>query len=252
MPTEPITPPATTPATEPQTAPETQPAGYFNKTQVADIQDADDILAACDEPARKAALATRDIDDAYIAGLNDAVGQARVKMAETGQANDGRQPSTINASGAERALLTVLHAVQAAAKQKRRMLDEDDDPTTNFTTEGYLIGQRLNKNRALLLQNAAAILLRAQTDALPGYGTPECVKTVGDAIEAYKEATAGQAEAGRESEADRIQRDALIRKINARCMAIRHAADAIWPYTDEASRPVRKLFKLPLSRPFNG
>ena len=49
-----------------------------------------------------------------------------------------------------------------------------------------------------------------------------------------------------------IARDALVRKINARRIAIQHAADALWPYTDSDNGPVRKLVKLPVDRPFNG
>jgi len=43
-----------------------------------------------------------------------------------------------------------------------------------------------------------------------------------------------------------------VRKINARRIAIQHAADALWPYTEEGNAPVRQLFKLPVDRPFNG
>ena len=50
----------------------------------------------------------------------------------------------------------------------------------------------------------------------------------------------------------RIARDNLVRKINARRMAIQHAADALWPYTTETHRPTRRRFKLPVDRPFNG
>ncbi len=35
-------------------------------------------------------------------------------------------------------------------------------------------------------------------------------------------------------------------------MAIQHAADALWPYTEDDNRPIRKRFKLPLERPFTG
>ena len=50
----------------------------------------------------------------------------------------------------------------------------------------------------------------------------------------------------------RIARDNLVRKINARRMAIQHAADALWPYTDSDNTPTRRAFQLPPDRPFNG
>ena len=132
------------------------------------------------------------------------------------------------------------------------MESEDDDPATNFQADGYLIGQRLNPNRATLLQNAATLLGKAEAEPLPGFKTPASIAAIEQAITNYKTATATAAEADKESADDRIARDALVRKINARRIAIQHAADALWPYTDEASGPVRKLFKLPPDRPLNG
>lgn len=31
--------------------------------------------------------------------------------------------------------------------------------------------------------------------------------------------------------------------------SIQHAADAVWPWSSEANRPIRKTFRLPLTRP---
>ena len=244
--------PDTTPTPPPVPAPKTQPRGYFNQAQIEDLGIAEAILPASRKDSHKAPLATRDIDAAFLTGLQDAIAQARQKMADTGQANSGQQPASLNADDAERALLTVLQAIQAAAKQKRRMQEEDDNPATNFATDGYLIGQRLNPNRGGLLQNAATLQGNAATDALPGFKTPESLKTIADAIAAYKAATATQQEAEEEAGQDRIARDKLIKKINSRRLAIQHAADALWPYTAEDHAPARRAFKLPPDRPFNG
>ena len=118
-------------------------------------------------------LGSKDITADYMAGLETAITAARGKMASTGQANSGQQPATLNAENAERALITILHAVQAAAKQKHQMLAEDDDVATNFSTAGYLIGERLNPNRQTFLQNAAAMHGKAAVDQLPGYKTAD-------------------------------------------------------------------------------
>jgi hypothetical protein len=128
---------------------------------------------------------------------------------------------------------------------------EDDDPATNFTTDGYLIGPRLNPNRPKLLQNAATLRGKAESDSLPGYRTPAALQAIDDAIKAYKNATATQAEREKDAEEDKNERDALTRTINARRHAIQHAADALWPYTEPANRPMRKLFGLPLNRPMS-
>ncbi len=245
MPDKPPTPP-----TPP--APKTQPNGYFNQAQVQDIQHAEDLLPVARGDQHKAPLATKDIDDAYVNGMEAAIAEARQKMADTGQANSGQQPATLNASDAERALVTILQSIQAAAKQKHRMLAEDDDPATNFSTEGYLIGQRLNPNRATFLQNAATLQGQAGTDDLPGFKTPASLAAIAQAVKDYKEATATQQESDEQAGQDRIARDKLVKKINARRMAIQHAADALWPYTDSDNAPTRRAFQLPPDRPFNG
>ena len=241
-----------TPVTPVAPAPKTQPRGYFNQAQVADIQLAEDIIAAAADPENAPPLATRDITAEYLTGLGTAIAAARTKMSATGQANSGHQPATLNAEDAERGLIARLRNIQAAAKQKHQMLAEDDDDATNFPTDGYLIGARLNPNRGLLLQNAETLRAKATADALPGYKTPEALARIATDIQAYKDATASQSERDEAAEQDRIQRDALVKKINARRTATQHAADALWPYTEEASRPIRKRFKLPLDRPFNG
>lgn len=236
-------------STSSSTAAQTKPKGYFNKAQLEDIALAEEILPPVSDPDRAAAFAGKDITAAYIAGLAEAVAQARLKTATTGQNADQGRAATLNASDAERELLTVLQSIQSAAKQKHRMLAEDDDDSTDFPTDGYLIGQRLNANRALLLQNAATLKGKAESDSLPGYKTPASLLAIANAIATYKAATADQAEVDREAGEDRIARDKLIKKINARRTAIQHAADSLWPYTDEDNAPLRGLFHLPRSRP---
>jgi hypothetical protein len=236
----------------PAPAPKPQPRGYFNQSQVADIGDADDIATAASDPEVAALLAARDLPADYVAGLATLVGQARAKMAATGQAHSGQQPTTLSATDAERALVVALQGIQSAAKQRQRMEQEDDDPTTNFTPVGYLIGQRLNQSRQLLLQHTETLLDKARTDALPGYRTPESIAAVEAARDAYRLTTTDQAEAAEEASKDRIARDALVRKINARRLAIQHAIDGQRPYADEANHPLRRRFKLPTDRPFNG
>ena len=242
--------PITTPTPAP--APKTQPRGYFNQAQVADIALAEKIIGPASDSEYAGPLDGREITAAYVAGLAQAVESARGKMAASGQAQSGQQPSTLNASEAESALITVLQGIQSAAKQRQRMEAEDDDETTNFSTEGYLIGQRLNANRALLLQNAATLLGKARTDALPGYKTPAAITAIENAIAAYKNATLTQAEVDEETSRDRIERDKLVRKINSRRIAIQHAADALFPYTNPDHAPTRRRFALPPDRPVSG
>ena len=244
--------PDPTPPTPPTPAPDThtpKPRGYFNQAQLDDLETAESVLTAAQDHADD--LTARQVTADYVAGFATAITQARTKTSDTGQSADTTGAATLNADGAERALIVALQGIQSAAKQKHRMLDEDDDPATNFSTDGYLIGQRLNPNRAALLQNADTLIGKANADNLPGHDAAG-IKSVTDALQAYKAAGGDQQSADEGRGTDRDQRDALIKKINSRRMAIQHAADALWPYTAKSTRPIRKAFQLPQSRPFNG
>ena len=158
-------PPGTpgTPASQPgpnPPAPHKQPRGFFNQAQLEDIKLAEDILIPAQDAKHQPALIKEEIKAEYIAGLAAAVKEARQKTTESGQAGSGKRAATLNADGAERALITLLQGIQSAAKQKHRMLAEDDEPTTNFSTDGCLIGLSLNPNRASLLPNADTLLAR--------------------------------------------------------------------------------------------
>ncbi|MES2571427.1 MAG: hypothetical protein V4710_15410 [Verrucomicrobiota bacterium] len=87
---------------------------------------------------------------------------------------------------------------------------------------------------------------------MPGYKTSESLAAIEAAIAGFKRATITQLEREQETAEDRILRDKLIKKINARRIAIQHAADALWPYTEADNAPIRRAFQLQLDRPFNG
>jgi hypothetical protein len=226
-----------------------KPKGYFNKAQLEDIGLARDINAAASAPVRAAAFAGKDITPEFRAKQDADIELARRKTTETGQDQDEGGTATLQASGARRALVTMLQGIQSAAKQRQRMEAVDDDPATNFSTDGYLLNVRMNANRSILLQSAATLKSNAERDELPGFKTPADIQRIADAIQAYEEAGDEQNEGDAEAGEDRLSRDALLRRINARRIATQHAADSLWPYTEEASGPMRTLFHLPKSRP---
>ena len=128
------------------------------------------------------------------------------------------------------------------------MLAEDGDPSTNSATEGYLIGTRLNGSRANLLQNADTLVLRLQADSLPGFKTPVKIAVVTALLASYRGSEGEQQDTIRDKEVSPLDRDQLIHVLNTRRSSIQHAADALWPWSSEANRPIRKTFALPLNR----
>ncbi len=249
MPEQSTTPPATpTPLPAPI---HEQPPGYFNQAQLDDITSAEELLAVAGSDAHKARLGAEGFGDAERTLLRTATGQARTKTTETGQAGDKKRAASLNAQGAQRDLIEMLHGIQSAAKQKKRLLDADEDAATTFSLEGYLIGTRLNPNKATLIQNAVALLAKATADALPGFDAAR-LGLVATAITDYKDSKDEQAGANEDAGGERIARDKIIKRINALCAAMQHAADRAYPYTVEENAPARTSFKLAVDRVFNG
>jgi hypothetical protein len=237
---------STSPAVTPPAATAT-PRGYFNQAQLEDLALAELVLGAARSNA--SALAEQDITAAYLDGFAAHVAETRNRASESGQGKVDAKAATELAGEAAASLFTALQQIQSAAKQKHKMLAEDGDPATNFSTEGYLIGTRLNGSRAALLQNAATLITRIKADSLPGFKTPEKIAAVETLLATYKGKENDQAEITRDKELTRLDRDDLVHVLNTRRSSIQHAADAIWPWSVEANRPIRKTLALPLNRP---
>lgn len=224
-----------------------QKRGYYQQNQLEDLVLAESILTASrDHPAE---LAEQDITTVYLDGFAAAVTEARTRASETGQAREDAKAATELTGQAAGLLLTALQKIQSAAKQKHKMLDEDGDPATNFPADGYLIGTRLNASRAVLLQSGDSLVARAKADSLPGFKTPGKITAVETLLATYRGHSGDQQESIKDKELARLDRDQLLHILNTRRSSIQHAADAVWPYSVEAHRPIRKTFGLPLTRP---
>ena len=235
------TPPSADPTPD---APRTR--GYFNQSQTEDLDLANSTLAAA--RSHPAEMTGQDITVAWLGQFEAALTEARGRSSATGQQGEEAKQATAGATTAAADLVKGLKQIQSSAKQKHQMLAEDGDPATNFLTDGYLIGTRLDASRAILLQSADALITRTKADSLPGFKTPDKILVVENLLKAYRGTTDDQQDATKDKELSRIDRDTLLNSINRRRAAIQHAADALWPASDEANRPIRKTFAIPLNR----
>jgi len=234
----------TAPATSAPATPRTR--GYFNQSQIDDLELADTVIAAARGHA--AEMEEQDITAVWLDGFEAALQESRNRSTAAGQDGDESKQATAAAAKAAKKLTTALQKIQSSAKQKHKMLAEDGDPTTNFPLDGYLIGIRLDASRSALLQNAATLITRAKADSLPGFKTAPKITAVEALLADYTGEKGDQAEAIRDKELSRLDRDGLLHVINSRRAAVQHAADALWPAADEATRPIRKTFGIPQTR----
>lgn len=239
----------------------------FNRAQLEDLEQAEDFLRFARQAPFQAALAGVHIGDTEVNHLAGLCLHARRRTASAVRQDTAGETETLQATGAERALVILLQRIQAAAKQKYARRNP-------VKLQDYFIGQRLNPNDALLHQHAFSIAesltpptgtdLATAPDQLPGIGldvinqlrgmidlSPAPLPPEGSAPPATP---APVVPVPPDAPADREERDRLIKEINDRRIEGQFAIDGLYPYTsrDPIAREARRAFGLPLSRPFNG
>ena len=234
------TPPVSTTA-----APVTR--GYFNKAQIEDLALADSISSATASYLTE--LDDQGIGADYLAAFSAVIAETRSRASQSGQSAQNSQDATETLGASATSLHIALQKIQSSAKQKHKMFAEDGDPATNFATGGYLIATRLTASRGILIQSAETLITRIKADDLPGFRTPEKIAAVEALLTAFRGDGGSQQDRIKDKELARLDRDDLLHVLNTRRSSLQHAADAIWPWNVEASRPIRKTFALPLTRP---
>lgn len=240
-------PDSTTPSTTPATPTTPRARGFFNKAQLGDVQLGEDILAAASDPLHVTALSEEEITTVVLDLFDSKLDLAREKIAISGQNLEDKKADTLLAVGTARKLVTALKGIQSAAKQRERLEAVDGDPATNFKATGYLIGKRLDISREKLVQNAVALIVKATAEPLPGHNAAK-IAIIQAKLEAYQGSEHDQTDGIEESSDERIARDKIIADINNLRSAVQHAADRIYPYSEEENAPARATFKLPLDR----
>jgi hypothetical protein len=248
-PDSPGTPPPTSP---PPVTPPDKPKrhrGLFNKAQLAEITASGDIAKKAADDPYKTKLADKGIDAAFVTAFADEVESARGFSENAAGGKGNKKQALLNATGAEAKLVIALQAIQSAAKQRSRMdIIADPPPAQPVVLDNYLLGQRLNASRSLLLQNSRTLIDLAKADALPGYATDAQIKTIEDLRTAYDHSEEEQTDVNKETVDERTARDNSIARLIHMRLAIQHAIDGLYTYTDEQNHTVRTLFGLPLDR----
>jgi len=235
------TPP--TPPTPPDPTPTHTPS-VFNQAQLSALSEADKICVAAQKPAYAPALAVREITAAEVTQLVADILTCRQTAAAATQSSTGKRVATDAMHTAETNLLTALHEVQAAARQKYAR-------TNPTQMNDYMVGHNLNPNQATFKQSVQAIIKKLGTDTLPGI-TPAKVTNLQTLLTAYTTLAANPDSQQSDATTERRQRDAQISSITDRRLTIQFAADAEWPYTVDTNAGIRSEFYLPLSQPFHG
>ncbi len=209
----------------------------FNQAQLSALNEADKICTAAQKPAYAPALEVREITAAEVTQLVADILTCRQTAAAASQSTTGKVVATGAEHLAETNLMTALHEVQAAARQKYAR-------TNPAQMNDYLVGHRLNPNQATFKQSVQAIIKKLGTDTLPGI-TPAKAANLQTLLATYSTATANPDSKQSDATTQRRQRNAQIQSITDRRITIQFGADAEWPYTVDTNAGIRSEFSCP-------
>lgn len=235
----PASPDPVVPPTAPAQAGSASP-GYYNQGQSEEVEAGRSLAAQCESAEHQAALAKEGIKPEFVAAFAAVVHEAAKRQVETAASRDEKKADTGAAGQARRVLISHLNDIQSAAKQHSRVCRARG---IEFSLDGYLIGQKLAINRALLLTNSTGLRAKAAKDGLPGYDQTK-LDLVAAAHTAFEDSKDDQSEGKADAALATLGRNALIASLTDHRMAILHAFDRIYPASNPANAPTRRLLGL--------
>lgn len=213
----------------------------LNRAQAAEVNKARAIAAVSKQAAYAPKLAEHDISAAFITTLEEDILTANARAIGALNCTTERKACTEAEADTQRTLMRSLRQIQTAAKQKFRY-------TEPVRLDDYLIGERIDENRALLEQSSQAIIAKATADALPGINAAFITRVTNERT-AYVNSKTVQETEGERAKAERVVRNECVESIKQRRIEIQFAANAAWPPGIAANAPIRTRFFLQPNRP---
>jgi hypothetical protein len=226
--------------------PEAPPAttrGGFNKGVEAELSKALDICTAAQRPEYAPGLASRGIDEAFVAALVADILAAGQKGQTAVACDSAAKDATQSGTAAAQALVASLRTIQVAARLEHL-------PDHSAKLDGYLVGERLDDSRPLLERHSQTLIDKANEERPGGINT-DFIERVKTERQAYVNASTAQGNEEAKGQQGRAERDALLASIKARRRKIQYAAEVQWPAGKPESVQARKDFKLPANRPYS-
>ncbi len=217
--------------------------GNVNSAQVRSLDLAETIAQAAQREPYATQLAAREISARHVAVFQLQITTCRDAIAQGLQNTADRASATRQESMLQKALISQLRQVQAAANQKYAR-----DPQNRPQLRAYWIGSGLQVNRATLHEAAHDILDKLQSDTLPGV-TAEFQQALRETLTTWKAANQKQATALTTAVQAREDAVRLGKQITDERLKIQFAIDATYPIGADGSAAVRAAFGIPKTRP---
>ncbi len=208
----------------------------IDKKITAELDLAEQLVAAAQKTDYAAPLAAEEIDTAFLANVTTQIQAADTLIGDASGDNAGKQTATQAEAQAQKVLLGHISKVQKRAKRKYA----PGDPGRNK----YFIGANIDASRPMLEASTSTIIQNVGTDTLPGH-KPADTTALSDALTAYKAAKTTQVGGASDAIAAHALLLAKVKEIAGLRRQIQYAADTVWPPGDPANVGARKEFGLP-------
>ena len=164
-------------------------------------------------------------------------------------ATAGKEQHTGIGTDAETLLKREIEYLRGKARLKINKNPAWPASTVTAFKARYFIGSDIFDSRALAEQSARDIISHATADALPAV-TPARIATASAALIAFIASESPQSDAQSEATKLRNQRDASFTEVLRLRHDIQLAADAAWPWWNDANLAERREFLIPAGRAF--
>jgi hypothetical protein len=225
--------------------------GIFHKAQLETIRKSEGLARAAQKPDYLPILANEGMDADALTNL---LAQCQLWRQLSGQAvitTTAKEQQTGTGVDNETKLKREIEYLRGKARlHLNKQTGWSPSAITAFKSR-YFIGSNIFANRALAEQSAGEIIKHAGEDALPAVTSERLIQS-SNTLLAYIDTESPQSDAQSEATKLRHQRDTVFTEALRLRHEIQYAADAAWPWWDDANLPIRREFLLPAGRAFVG
>ena len=214
----------------------------ISKVVSRELEKVKHILYWANQEPHKEALADRGLDQEFLDGMQTGHDGVSAFAYQALFKTTLKEKMTSNEKRIELELIKAVQEVQSSARLKYRLSAPE-------IMHSYFTGESLHTSHARLDFIVASILLQLSEDNLPGI-TDEKVTALQTLHGAWDQADWDQDDAQLQASIQRFLRDDNLKILRGKRIDIQLAINAEYPYQDKENEAVRRLFLLPINRPY--
>jgi hypothetical protein len=244
---DPTTPPGST-LTPPSASPNAHP-GDFDQAQLTSLEKSEGTATAAADAQYNATLVDEGMLASTPADLAAACGNWRELSKQAVDATTDKEKETGSGLDAETKLRRTIAYLRGKASMKIKQNPSWSEADKAAFRSRYYIGHDIFADGATAVQSAKAVVDHAGADSLPGINPAKLASAAAD-LTAFEGRDAPQSAQQKKATELRAERDLKFADVMRLRQEIQHAADTAYPWWAELSAATRRLFLLPVGRPF--